>query len=75
MVVIREGNVLKLSYPRIADAAVTYAVLGSADLTVGFGATTGETVTTGGISTYTDTVNLSAPGVRRFLRVEVTYAE
>lgn len=75
VVASRSGNVLTLTYPRITDASLTYTVLGSGDLTAGFGATTGVTETTGGLSTYTDTVDLSAPGVRRFLRVSVTYTE
>lgn len=75
VVTVRDGNFLELSYPRITDPALTYKVLGGSDLTVSFGETTGTTETVAGVSTYTDNVDLSTPGVRRFLRVEVTYTE
>ena len=69
--VAQVGNFLTLSYPVIADANLTYTVQGTNDLgaafTTGAGATTGTTV-----KTYTDTVDLSAPGARRFLRLQVT---
>ena len=71
----KNGNVLTLTYPRNTDPTLTYTVLGSGDLTTGFVAATGPTETTGGVSTYTDNVDVSAPGVRRFLRVEVTHQE
>ena len=65
------GNFLTLSYPVIADSNLTYTVQGTNDLTTAFttaaGATTGTTV-----KTYTDTVDLSAAGARRFLRLQVT---
>jgi hypothetical protein len=65
------GNFLTLSYPVIADSSLTYTVQGTNDLTTAFttaaGATTGTTV-----KTYTDTVDLSASGARRFLRLQVT---
>ncbi len=69
--VAQPGNFLTLTYPVIADASLTYTVQGTSDLTTAFtagaGATTGTTV-----KTYTDTVDLSAPGARRFLRLQVT---
>lgn len=65
------GNFLTLTYPVIADSNLAYTVLGTNDLattfTAGAGATTGTTV-----KTYTDTVDLSAAGARRFLRLQVT---
>lgn len=65
------GNFLTLSYPVIEDSSLTYTVQGTNDLTTTFtagaGATTGTTV-----KTYTDTVDLSAAGARRFLRLQVT---
>lgn len=73
--VARSGNVLTLTYPRRtpADPALSYAVLGTNDLAVTFTPGAGSTVTVDSISTYTDTVDLSAAGVRRFLRLSVTY--
>lgn len=73
--VSRTGNNLVLTYPRRSpvDTALAYSVLGSADLTTGFVATTGATNTAGSTTTYTDNVDLSVAGVRRFLRLSVTY--
>jgi hypothetical protein len=65
------GSFLTLSYPVIEDSSLTYTVQGTNDLATAFttaaGATTGTTV-----KTYTDTVDLSAAGARRFLRLQVT---
>ena len=74
VVVGRDGNFLTLTYPRRspADPALTYAVEGSSDLTAGFTAATGSTAS-GSPSVYTDNIDISAPGTRRFLRLSVTY--
>ena len=73
--VARSGNVLTLTYTRRspADAGLTYTVQGSADLSSGFSNATGSTNTVGATSTYTDNVDLSAAGVRRFLRLSISY--
>ncbi len=73
--VTRSGNFLTLTYTRRtpADPALSYTVEGSGNLTSGFGAATGSTNTVGSTSTYTDDVNLGAAGVRRFLRLSVSY--
>ena len=73
--VSRTGNVLTLTYSRRnpADAALTYTVEGSDNLSSGFTPAAGSTNTVGSTSTYTDTVNLGTAGVRRFLRLSVTY--
>ena len=70
----RSGNFLTLSYPRRspADESLVYTVQASNDL-ASFATGTGSTQTTGSVSTYTDTVDLSAPGARRFLRLSVSY--
>lgn len=70
----RDGNFLTLTYPRRspADPALTYTVQGSSDLTTGFTPGTGSTAS-GSPSVYTDNVDVSAPGSRRFLRLSVTY--
>lgn len=69
--VAQAGNFLTLTYPVIADASLIYTVQGTSDLTTAFtagaGSTTGTTV-----KTYTDTADLSVPGTRRFLRLQVT---
>ena len=74
--VAKSGGFLTLSYPRRtpADDALVYTVQGSNDLAT-FAPGTGSTVTTGSVSTYTDDVNVDAAGVRRFLRVSVSYQE
>ncbi len=71
--VAKVGNVLTLSYPRrsTADGNLAYVVEAS-DTLAGFAPGAGETVTVGNVSTYTDTVTL-AGGVRRFLRLVVSY--
>ncbi|MEO0055805.1 MAG: hypothetical protein RLZZ50_1752, partial [Verrucomicrobiota bacterium] len=71
----REGNFLTLTYSRRspADPAITYTVQGSSDLNAGFTAATGNT-SGGNPSVYTDDVDISATGTRRFLRLSVTYA-
>jgi len=73
--VAKSGNFLTLTYPRRspADAALTYTVQGSNDLGTAFAAGAGATVTTGSTSVYTDNVDLSATGARRFLRLSVSY--
>ncbi len=73
--VAKSGNFLTLTYPRRSpvDAALTYAVQGSNDLGTAFAAGTGGTVTTGSTSVYTDNVDVSATGARRFLRLSVSY--
>jgi len=72
--VAKSGDFLTLSYPRRspADASLSYVVQGSNDLT-SFTAGAGSTVENGSVSTYTDTVNVNAAGVRRFLRLSVSY--
>ena len=71
----RSGNFLTLSYPRRspADPALTYTVQASDNLGTGFTAAPGSTNTVGSTSTYTDTVDISASGVRRFLRLSVSH--
>jgi hypothetical protein len=65
-------TVLTLTYPRHpTDSSLAYSVLGSTDLTAGFGPTTGNTTISGGNATYTDTVPLNATNPRRFLRLQV----
>ncbi len=73
--VARSGNVLTLAYSRRspADPALTYTVQGGSDLLSGFTTATGSTNTVGSTSTYTDNVDLGAAGVRRFLRLSVSY--
>ena len=73
--VAKSGNFLTLTYPRLspADAALTYTVQGSNDLAGGFTTAGGATDTVGSTSTYTDNVNVSTSGVRRFLRLSVSY--
>jgi autotransporter-associated beta strand protein len=73
--VSRSGNLLTLTYPvrTPADPALSYGVLGSDNLTTAFIAATGATVINGSTATYTDNVDLSAAGGRRFLRLSVTY--
>ena len=73
--VAKSGNFLTLTYPRLspADAALTYTVQGSNDLAGGFAAGGGTTNTVGSTSTYTDNVSVSTAGVRRFLRLSVSY--
>jgi autotransporter-associated beta strand protein len=73
--VSRVGSNLVVTYPRVspADAKLTYSVLGSSDLTTAFTAGAGTTNTVGSTSTYTDDVDVSVAGVRRFLRLSVTY--
>lgn len=75
VVVARSGNFLTLTYPRraVADLALTYTVQGSGDLATAFTAGTGATANVGSTYTYTDDVNVSASGVRRFLRLSVSY--
>ncbi|MCU0792773.1 MAG: autotransporter-associated beta strand repeat-containing protein [Opitutaceae bacterium] len=75
VVVARSGNVLTLTYPRRspADPALVYTVQGGSDLAAGFSPATGNTTQNGSIYTYTDDVDLDAPGTRRFLRLSVTY--
>ena len=70
----RDGNFLTLTYPRRspADPALTYTVQGSSDLTGGFTTANGSTAA-GSPSVYTDDVDVSAPGTRRFLRLSITY--
>ena len=72
--IARSGDFLTLTYPRnaSADPALSYVVEASNDLT-GFAAGPGTTSTVGDVSTYTDTVSLATPGLRRFLRLSVTY--
>lgn len=71
----RTGDFLTLSYPVIADASLVYRVLGSNDLGQGFVTAAGSTSTSAGVATYTDNVSLSAGGVRRFLRLEISYGD
>lgn len=65
-------TVLTLTYPRHpTDSSLAYSVLGSTDLTTGFGVTTGNTTISGSNATYTDNVPLNATNPRRFLRLQV----
>lgn len=68
------GQFLTLSFNRINDPALTYTILASNDLTGGF-TSTGTTYTGSAADTvvYEDTVSLATPGVRRFLRLQVSY--
>lgn len=68
------GQFLTLSFNRINDPALTYTILASNDLTGGF-TSTGTTYTgsAAGTVVYEDTVSLATPGVRRFLRLQVSY--
>jgi hypothetical protein len=70
--VARSGNVLTLSFSRIADATLVYKIEASNDLTSW---TTAHTYTEpfpgAGTTTYTDNVQLTAQP-RRFLRLVVT---
>jgi len=70
----RSGDFLTLSFPVISDASLTYTVQASDDL-ASFANANGTVSTTGGVRTYTDTVSLATPGVRRFLRLQVSYGE
>ena len=72
--VAKSGNFLTLTYTRRspADPALAYTVQGSSDLAAGFTAATGSTAA-GSPSVYTDNVDLSVAGVRRFLRLSVSY--
>ncbi len=73
--VARSGNFLTLSFSHPADSGLTYAVEATNDL-----AGTWTTVhtfpafTSAGPATYTDTVDLSTTGVRRFLRLKISAA-
>lgn len=71
----RSGDFLTLVFPRISDASLTYRVQASNDLASGFVTATGSVNTVSNVSTYTDNVSLATPGVRRFLRLQVTYGE
>ncbi len=66
------GEFLTLSFTRIDDPALSYVIEASDDLAAGF-APTGTSYTGGpaGTITHTDTVSLTTPGVRRFLRLVV----
>lgn len=67
------GEFLTLSFTRINDPALSYVILASNDVAIGF-TPTGTTYTGGPAQTltYTDTVPLTTPGVRRFLRLQVS---
>lgn len=71
----RSGDFLTLSYPVIADASLVYSVAGSDDLALGFVTASGSTQVSGGVATYTDNVPLTSGGVRRFLRLVVSYGQ
>ena len=75
LTVARSGNFLTLTYTRIADGTLTYAVEGSNDLATWSTVATANNPSTGvqntaGPVTVTDTVSLTA---RRFLRLKVSY--
>jgi hypothetical protein len=55
----------------ISDSGITYSVQGTNDLATAFTAGAGSTTGTSP-KTYTDTVDLSVGGARRFLRLQVT---
>lgn len=71
----RSGDFLTLVFPRISDASLTYSVQASSDLASGFVTATGAINTVSNVSTYTDNVSLATPGVRRFLRLQVSYGQ
>jgi hypothetical protein len=71
----RSGDFLTLTFPRIDDASITYTVQASDDLVSGFVVATGSVNTANNVSTYTDNVSLATPGVRRFLRLQVSYGQ
>jgi rhamnogalacturonan endolyase len=66
------GSYLQLTFPRIADPALTYTVSASADLAswTGIWSSTGPSNTAGSVSVF-DTVPFSA-SAHRFLRLDVT---
>ncbi len=70
------GDLLTLTFNRINDPALTYSIFASNDLLTGF-TSTGTTYPGNAVGavTYTDSVSLSAPGVRRFLRLQISYTE
>ena len=69
-----DGQFLTLSFDRINDPSITYTIEAGNDLAAGFTATgTTYTGTADDTVTYTDTVALSTPGLRRFLRLVVSY--
>ena len=76
VVVAKSGNFLTLTYPRrsVADSALTYTVQVANDLAAPFTAGTGATTNSGASYTYTDNVDVSVAGARRFLRLSVSYA-
>lgn len=69
------GEFLTLSFNRIADPALTYSVVAGNDLTAGL-TTVAQTYSGSAADTvtYTDTVSLNTPGVRRFLALRVSYS-
>lgn len=71
----KAGDFLTLSFPVISDSSLTYTVLASSDLATTFTTGAGSTSETGGVRTYTDNVSLATAGVRRFLRLQVSYVE
>jgi autotransporter-associated beta strand protein len=73
--VARAGNFLTLSFNHPADSGLTYEVEATNDLAGAW--TTVHTFpafTSATTATYTDTVDLSAAGVRRFLRLKISAA-
>lgn len=71
----KAGDFLTLSFPVISDSSLTYTVLASSDLATTFTTGAGSTSETAGVRTYTDNVSLATAGVRRFLRLQVSYVE
>lgn len=70
------SGVLNLTFPRIVDAKLTYAIKGTDNLVTGFTAPAAATYDglTAGSTTYVDTGFPLATTPRRFLRLEVTLA-
>ncbi len=70
--VARVGNVLSLTFNHIDDPALDYLVEASSDLIVWTEAGAYTGFSSSGTTTYTDNVDLTTAGVRRFLRLKVT---
>ena len=70
--VTRGGNFLGLIFNHIGDPALHYAVEASSDLVTWTEVGTYTGFSAGGTTTYTDNVDLTTAGVRRFLRLKIT---
>jgi Putative Ig domain len=69
----QSGSFLTLSYPVIADGTLVYTVGASSDLATGFTPGGGTINTVGGIATYTDNMDITTGGAKRFLRLGVSH--